>query len=126
MFSDSLFAEIISSKSPLQPLLDWIVQEYLQNIYLSNLSKSIITFEEEISEFEQWIDKVWGEGFYKILLGDETTYSLPLALEMADPNNSNILICDGFSIRETFRSPYQKPGQGPYPVRSIFLLFHGF
>ena len=51
-------------------------------------------------DLELWLHRIWGQGFYKMLVGNAIDYAIPKAFKKADETNSNILIFDGFSIRE--------------------------
>ena len=58
-------------------------------------SGSYEKIEEELTEFERWLDTVWGMGFYETLIGNEESYSIPLAFKTAAEMEGNVLICDG-------------------------------
>jgi len=99
MYSDALLTNLVIHPEPLEHLLEWLVKRLEPGIS-SDWSGSYEKIEEELTEFERWLDTVWGMGFYETLIGNEESYSIPLAFKTAAEMDGNVLICDGFSIRE--------------------------
>lgn len=122
MYSDALLTSLVTHPEPVEPLLDWLVKR-LVPLITSDYTGSYERMEEELTEFEHWLDTVWGTGFYETLLGSEESYSIPMAFKMAAKLDGNVLICDGFSLRELMflrkafpeRVRY-KPGKAPAPT----------
>jgi len=137
MYPEALLTSIVTSSDPLEPILKWIVDQFQQFIDLENISGSFERFEEELMEFERWIHDVWGEDFYRMLIGNDKNYAIPKAFKLADERNGNLILCDGFSLRELMvlrkafpnRTCY-KVGRAPVPtttenVAKIIFQSHG-
>jgi hypothetical protein len=73
----------------LEPLVD-----------LDDLASSYGRIEEELQAFERWLHDSWGTGFYRDLASAEYGWALPKALRKAAEMDVNVLVCDGFSLRE--------------------------
>lgn len=100
MYEGSLLEKLIHESDPLPSLLDFLVTELDPMVQVEDISRSYNEIEEFLRDFELWLYKVWGLPFYKILLGKESDWAIPKAFKTAKEKNCNILICDGFSIRE--------------------------
>ena len=90
---------------------------------LSNLTRSYEEIEEELREIERWLHEIWGTDFYHTLVGDKDDYPILKAFDVAGELKGNVLICDGFSLRELIvlikkiptRITYY-PGRAPAPT----------
>jgi len=67
---------------------------------LDDVSNSYDRMEEWLQSFEKWLHDAWGLDLYKTLASEEHGWALYKALQRAAEIDANILVCDGFSIRE--------------------------
>jgi len=100
MYPEALLTSIVTDPDPLEPILNWLVKRLEPLTDLEDISGSFDRFEEELMDFEEWLNRAWGPGFYSTLIGSEDDYAIPKAFKMADEKNGNILFLDGFSVRE--------------------------
>jgi hypothetical protein len=56
--------------------------------------------EEKLRDFEEWLHQAWGRGFYETLVTNAEGWALTKTFRTAAENRGNVLVCDGFSIRE--------------------------
>jgi hypothetical protein len=106
----------------LTPLLDWLITRLEPLVDLHDIVGSFDRVEAQLMDFERWLHTVWGQGFYE-LLSDGHDHAIPQAYKIANNRKGNVLICDGFSVRElillktafTSRVNYQV-GKAPAPT----------
>lgn len=126
MYPDALLTRLVSSPDPLEPVLNWLVERLESLTDLDDISGSYERYEYELMDFELWAHRVWGEGFYRTLIGGEEDYAIPKAFKMADEMEGNVLLFDGFSVRELMmvrkafpnRADY-KVGRAPVPTTTL-------
>jgi len=112
MNPEGLLAGLITAKDPLEPVLSWLVRRLEPAVDLKDISVSFNHMEEDLRDFEEWLDEAWGLGFYKILVEDG--YAIPKAFQRAGELDGNILLLDGFSIRELSILRKAFPGRVEY------------
>jgi len=100
MYADSFLAKLVTSPKPLEPILNWLMQRLEPLIDRDRISESYNRVEEELVDFELWLHRVWGLNFYEELLGTEEEWAIPKAFKTAAEVDGNVLICDGWSLRE--------------------------
>jgi len=108
----NLLPSLITAPDPLQPLLSWLVQKLEPGFDLGDLSGSLDRVEKDLRDFEKWLDEVWGQGFYWSLIGDDL--AIPKAFKAAEELGANILLLDGFSVRELLVLIKALPGRMEY------------
>ena len=111
MYADSFLTKLVTTPNPLEHILDWLVARLEPLMHLDQISTSYNRVEEELVDFELWLHKVWGPDFYKELLGSEETWAIPRAFKTAIEVEGNILICDGWSLRELLVLRKALPGR---------------
>jgi hypothetical protein len=100
MYQGTLLEKLVYEPDPLPNILDFLVSELDPLVQIENISNSYDGIEEHLRDFELWLHNIWGIPFYQVLLGKEADWAIPKAFKMAKKKDCNILICDGFSIRE--------------------------
>ncbi len=100
MNNGDLLPRLISEDDPIPSIVEYIVDKYGHHISLDDLNSTYDTLESEFRTFERMIHDTWGETFYHILADTTKGYAIPKAFKVASESNGNLLVCDGFSIRE--------------------------
>jgi hypothetical protein len=95
-----LLNKLIIEPDPIPVIVDYIDAEYSPLIQLNDLNASFERLETQLSSLELWLHEAWGHDFYKSLITTPDKWALTKAFEDAKSQNSNILISDGFSLRE--------------------------
>jgi len=118
-----LLNKLIGDPDPIPAIIDYIDVEYSPLIQLNDLNASYDRLEDQLSSLELWLHEAWGHDFYKTLITTPEKWALTKAFEESKPQGSNILISDGFSLRELLvlkrafgdRLSY-KVGRSPVPT----------
>jgi len=97
--SDFLIS-LVYDQDPLDKILQYIVARFSGILELQDIGGSYERLEEELCRFESWIDDVWGLPFYRFLVEGSGEKALPKAYRLASQRNANVLVADGFSLRE--------------------------
>ena len=100
MYTNTLLTKLIHDPDPAQPIVEYLVNHLEPLIELENLALSYEKVEDQFLSFEKWLHEAWGTGFYQNLTDKEHGWALNLAFKIAAEKNTNLLICDGFSLRE--------------------------
>lgn len=100
MFQEDLLTKLVHEPDPLEFILRFLVSRLDPLIDLNNISASFDRIEEELRDFELWLQNVWGRPFYRFLADGREDWAIPKAFKTADNRDANVLICDGLSIRE--------------------------
>jgi len=100
MHQEALLTKLVYEPDPLRCILDLLVSRLDPLVDVDDISASYDRIEEEIRDFEQWLNNIWGQSFYRLLVGGKEDWALPKAFKAADERDGNILICDGLSLRE--------------------------
>jgi len=97
-----LLISLIEEPDPSKYLFSFIEHKCPESINLKKLIDFYYELENQISRLELWLYDIWGINFYKqlFLSKDKTEFAINMAFRIAKEYEANILICDGFSIRE--------------------------
>jgi len=100
MITEALLEKIITMKNPTREIGRFVVENFSKILPFPNLP-CYSDFEEKVSLFEQWLYETWGREFYQLLMPQhKEKTSINRAFQKAAEANANVLIADGFSIRE--------------------------
>ena len=100
MLADALLTRIVREPDPVPPIVEHLMEKLDPLVDLDDLASSYARMEEELQAFERWLHDSWGTGFYRNLASAEYGWALPKALRKAAEMDVNVLVCDGFSLRE--------------------------
>ena len=94
--------KLIEEENPCEAIFSFIESAAPAEIELDRLVDFYHEFERYIAQFELWLYEMWGPSFYKDMLLKTNTseLSVNIAFKLASQLNGNVLICDGFSLRE--------------------------
>jgi hypothetical protein len=95
-----LFKHLILDADPIPAIINDIDSEFSPLINLDDLNPSYAQMESKFSDLERWLHDSWGLGFYNSLITSPEEWALTKAFTDAKPQTGNVLICDGFSLRE--------------------------
>ncbi|WP_297420750.1 hypothetical protein [Thermococcus sp.] len=100
MITEALLERIITMENPTREIGRFVVENFSKVLSSPDLSY-YSEFEEKVSLFEQWLYETWGREFYQLLMPQhKEEVSINKAFQKAAEANANVLIADGFSIRE--------------------------
>ena len=100
MYTDPLLVKIVREQDPMPQIVDYVISQLEPTVDLSDLTSSYGRIEEWLQSFEEWLHDAWGLGFYRCLASADHGWALQKALQKAAEIDANVLVCDGFSIRE--------------------------
>jgi hypothetical protein len=100
VLAEALLTRIVREPDPVPPIVEHLMEMLDPLVDLDDLASSYARLEEELQAFERWLHDSWGTGFYRRLVSTPEQWALTYAFTAANPKKGNILICDGFSIRE--------------------------
>ncbi len=100
MYPCDLLVKIVRETEPIPFIAEYLSSKIDPLIDLNEITGSYNRIEEVLQSFEEWLHKTWGIDFYKCLASTESGWAIPKALKKASEIDANVLICDGFSIRE--------------------------
>ena len=95
-----LFPRIITDKDPIPSIVEYLLEKLEPCIYLEDLNSTYEKVESKLCNFEELLHETWGKAFYKTLVAHENGLAIPKAFKKAADITANLLVCDGFSIRE--------------------------
>lgn len=102
MYPCDLLVKIVRETDPIPFIAEYLSSKIDPIIDLNEIAGSYGRIEEVLQSFEEWLHKAWGIDFYKCLASTDFGWAIPKALKKASEINANVLVCDGFSIRELF------------------------
>jgi hypothetical protein len=100
MEAKDFLINLVYDQDPLDRILQYIVTRFSKMMDLQDIGESYENLEEELCRFENWLDEIWGMSFYKFLVEGPGEKALPNAYRLASQRDANVLISDGFSLRE--------------------------
>jgi hypothetical protein len=100
MYSDTLLSNLIIEPDPAPTIVNHLLTQLEPLVDLNDIGSTYEAVEERLRDFEEWLHVTWGKGFYDILVTGEDEWALTKAFRTATEKKTNVLICDGFSIRE--------------------------
>ena len=100
MYSCDLLVKIVRESDPVPFIAEYLASKLNPLIDLNELARSYGRIEEVLQSFEEWLHEAWGIDFYKCLASTDYGWAIPKALKKGSEINANVLVCDGFSIRE--------------------------
>ena len=100
MYTDPLLVKIVREQDPMPQIIDYVISQLEPMVDLSDLTSSYGRIEEWLQSFEEWLHDAWDLGFYRCLSSADYGWALQKALQRAAEIDANVLVCDGFSVRE--------------------------
>ncbi|MFH2110808.1 MAG: hypothetical protein ABIJ47_06040 [Candidatus Bathyarchaeota archaeon] len=100
MYSDTLLVKLVREHDPVPALVDYLISRLSLLMDLDDVVSSYDKVEEWLQGFEKWLHDAWGSDLYRNLAIEEHGWALQKALQRAAEIDANVLVCDGFSIRE--------------------------
>jgi len=92
--------ETLLKENPFPDLVKIIVNECSKILKDRSLVEAYSNMEIWISSLERWLWNVWSEMYERLANVERKNWSIERAFTIAWENNANILISDGFSLRE--------------------------
>lgn len=121
MSSNEFLIKLVYDSDPMETILGYLVEKLSDSLDLGNIGSSYERLEDELSRFEEWLHEVWGVSFYHSLVGETEERALSKAYRIAGERDANVLIADGFSIRELLVLMKALPGRVTYSaVRAVY------
>jgi len=100
MIPEALLEKIITTGNPTKEIGNFIVKDFSKALASPDF-QYYSEFEQKVSLFEQWLYENWGTEVYELLIPEnKEEISIITAFQRASEINANVLIADGFSIRE--------------------------
>jgi len=100
VYSDALLSSLIREPDPALAIVEHLLAQLDPLVYPSDIGATYERVEEKLRDFEEWLHVTWGKGFYEILVTGEEEWALTKTFKNAAERKANVLVCDGFSIRE--------------------------
>lgn len=115
-----LLIQLVHKKDPLDIILRYVEFRFLNLMSLQDIGESYERLEEQLCEFEKWLDDIWGMAFYRLLSEGAGGRALAKAYRMAGQRGCNILVADGLSLRELLLLLRAFPGRVEYEAGYAF------
>ncbi len=123
MYSEALLTSLVMDQDPAPAIFQHLMTELGPLVDTDDLGSAYGAVEERLRDFEEWLHQAWGRGFYETLVTDAEGWALTKTFRTATENKGNVLVCDGFSIRELLVLSHRfkerlsyKVGRAPAPT----------
>ena len=120
MDASEFLINLVHGQDPLDTILQYVVTRFTGIIDMQDIGESYERLEEELCQFERWLDEVWGSPFYRFLAEGQGEKALSKAYRLAHQRDANILVADGLSLRELLLLLRAFPDRVEYSAERAF------